>query len=376
MLECLWSRTTALSNLVVGNQANKNALRAAGGIERLVPMLHANGEAAMAATEALGNLAVKNNANKDAVRVSGGIVALAELFKAAKSTEKAIEKAAAADAKVPTAAALSGRKAGTDPTSANGKHSGSVGDGGGAKPATAADAASKAADAASMACTTRQGQRPPRVPSPAGLRPPGATSPAPTLEISCERTAWALRNLTAANGLNSAALVAAGVTLKEVEPSKGERKLMTKDKDKEAHDKSTADKVSPTGAPLRSPPVPPPPAAAPLLSAVIATAPTPSAAARDTTATPRTARGSTKTPRKEAKGAPASSGGGSTGGSTGGSPPTRLQGRAPPPLAIESKPGRAADKVEVIGPSKGQRSARGPASAGVGLTMWARTGRA
>ena len=71
---------STLSNLAVSNEANKNAIREAGGIPRLVAMLHVRGESAAAATEALGNLAAKNTANKDATRKAGGVAALAAQF--------------------------------------------------------------------------------------------------------------------------------------------------------------------------------------------------------------------------------------------------------------------------------------------------------
>ena len=80
---------TAISNLVVGNQANKNAIRTAGGVEKLVGMLCAGPASAIAATEALGNLAVKNATNKDAIRQCGGVAALAEQMRAAKQSLKA-----------------------------------------------------------------------------------------------------------------------------------------------------------------------------------------------------------------------------------------------------------------------------------------------
>merc|ERR1719352_1187638 len=73
-----------LSNLVVSNQPNKNSLRKAGAIPKLVKLLEAvDGEVRSAATEALANLAVKNNANKDVVREEGGVRILAVMYKEA-----------------------------------------------------------------------------------------------------------------------------------------------------------------------------------------------------------------------------------------------------------------------------------------------------
>lgn len=75
---------TVLSNLAVGNAANKERVRKDGAILRLVKLLESStAEVRQSATEALGTLAVKNSTNKDAIREAGGVRALAELYKAA-----------------------------------------------------------------------------------------------------------------------------------------------------------------------------------------------------------------------------------------------------------------------------------------------------
>lgn len=198
---------TALSNLAVGNAANRTAIRQAGGIPKLVRMLSRGSEAAAAATEALGNLAVKSKENKDAIRNAGGVLKLTDLFRAVR---------------VPP----SGR-----------------GHGGGRRAPPPAASAPAAAPPSGVSLHSHgwvsSMPPPPHAPPPRGehaLLPglpslsgmaqelaDGEASPSSPVRLSdsfeatAERISWALRNLVAANGLNSAIVVNGGVQLKELD---------------------------------------------------------------------------------------------------------------------------------------------------------------
>ena len=75
--------------------------------------------------------------------------------------------------------------------------------------------------------------------------------------MAVERTAWALRNLTASSGLNTAIIAAHGITSKALEGSKGEH-LLKPHGDKQA--------APPLLAPQPKPPAPKPPPLLPLLT--------------------------------------------------------------------------------------------------------------
>lgn len=170
---------TALSNLAVGNQANKNGIRAAGGIERLVAMLHGSTDAAVASTEALGNLAVKNSANKDAIRLAGGLHLLCEQYKSARScglqTDGPTKRLRDKDKEKRREQERSARRA-------------------------------------ELPCERR---------SSPGIEKPTENQQSPVsstkASVAIATSARALRNLVSSNGLNSAAVVAAGISLKELE---------------------------------------------------------------------------------------------------------------------------------------------------------------
>jgi len=82
---CATARAAStLANLAVANQTNKNEIRKVGCIPSLCAMLTASdGDVRSAATEALGNLAVKSAPNKDAIRDAGGVRTLAGMYRAA-----------------------------------------------------------------------------------------------------------------------------------------------------------------------------------------------------------------------------------------------------------------------------------------------------
>ena len=335
---------SALSNLAVSNEANKNAIREAGGIPRLVSMLHVRGESAAAATEALGNLAAKNTANKDATREAGGVAALAAQFlmltngsvpdKLSRLHRVSAVSTSSAGPDSFSRSPLSSR--GSSPTRGTPRSShGSVS----SSPVTSSACSPACSQPNSRPCSpraVRPSSPPPdiatlaydvrsrRPMSPFGGRPssPVLMQPLPTFsvhvappacamylqgssppvpgapstdaaaalasgvvpsppgtarvhagssgsrqsqphpghafpEMAVERTAWALRNLTASSGLNTAIIAAHGITSKALEGSKGEH-LLKPHGDKQA--------APPLLAPQPKPPAPKPPPLLPLLT--------------------------------------------------------------------------------------------------------------
>lgn len=214
---------TALSNLAVGNQANKDAIRVAGGVPRLVHLLHGGMDAAMASTEALGNLAVKNNNNKNAIRTAGGVEALAELFKSTRPSRQSSERSPPTSARGLHAPHARRQAEGISGTA----HWGTAARGRNMTPSpTSTPSSSRSPSPApatdggeSTSCSPPDTSRAESAPSRDHSR---ASSPPPVEGISRERVAWALRNATANNGLSTAAMVAAGVTLKEIELPRAE----------------------------------------------------------------------------------------------------------------------------------------------------------
>lgn len=328
---------SALSNLAVSNEANKNAIREAGGIPRLVSMLHVRGESAAAATEALGNLAAKNIANKDATREAGGVAALAAQFlmltngsvpdKLSRLHRVSAVSTSSGGSDCFSRSPLSSR--GSSPTRGTPRSShGSVS----SSPVTSSACSPACSQPNSRPCSpraVRPSSPPPdiatlandvrcrRPMSPFGGRPssPALLQPLPTFsvhvappacalslqgssppvpgapsteaaaelasgevvlsppgssgsrqsqphpghafpEMTVERTAWALRNLTASSGLNTAIIAAHGITTKALE-AKGEH-LLKPHGDKQA--------APPLLAPQPKPPAPKPPPLLPLLT--------------------------------------------------------------------------------------------------------------
>jgi len=262
---------TALSNLSVGNQKNRDAIREGGGITRLALLVKTGGEAAAAATEALGNLAVKNSANKDAIREAGGVQALAEQYIALGGALEGSGRHAQrrpAGAQHHTGAACSrGASSASSQTNSRGpsrSRSSSPTPRGSTEshPSSQAPSQPNSPDASppSSRCaspppmmgllptvkasgapppplsptaaigTAAPYSQPPALPTQASAvqasaRVLGAPSPPCSArpsanhhgEVTMERTAWALRNLTAASGLNTAILAACAISLKGLE---------------------------------------------------------------------------------------------------------------------------------------------------------------
>ena len=305
---------STLSNLAVSNEANKNAIREAGGIPRLVAMLHVRGESAAAATEALGNLAAKNTANKDATRKAGGVAALAAQFLMLTNGPvpdkfNRLHRPMATSAQIgPIGAGGSGgshqSSRSSSPTRSTPRSSHDSVKNSAAVSSACSSACSQpnllpcsprairlsspaTPDIATLAYDVRS--RRPQLPFGGGASSPVLMQPLPTFsvhvapparamylqgsspplpvpagksiskshpghalpEMAVERTAWALRNLTASSGLNTAIIAAHGITSKALEGSKGEHLL-----------KPHGDKQ----APQPKPPAPKPPPLLPLLT--------------------------------------------------------------------------------------------------------------
>lgn len=351
----------ALSNLALGNPANKAAIRQAGGIPPLVEMLSRGGDLSAAATEALGNLAARSKENKDAIRTAGGVLRLAQLYKdlrhpppaggtsasaaghnkRASSTPAVLPEARAAapsaaaspHGAVATAARTATAPAATAPTAAAAPASAPplfVGTSQWASPPplALADISRAAADSSSssegVSLITPSGA--------AGTRGAAARPSSPlNTHDTAERLGWALRNLVAANGLNSAVLVSTGVPLREIDNLK------------------TPKPSTPKASPLNSP---------------HSTAGASAAAAADGTA-------------RDAAAPAARSFGESRKGATGSSI------KAPPTLSIEAAaaPAKAPKPARPRAGSKGGSKAAGyaneaenepPAFAGIGLVNWSR----
>ena len=276
--------TTALSNLAVGNQANKNAIRLAGAIPKIVLLLGDSGAASVAAVEALGNLAAKNDKNKDAIREAGGVKALAELLRVASGAGRTKGGGAANSG---TSSATNSRS--TSPANSRSTSppvSNSTSKSNSRCNSRSVSPQSRSASPQSRSASPRTSNAPTPVhashldasakpPSPPSVvdplpitssitfPPPPDTSrqsgacSSPRVEPSAERLAWALRNTSASNGLNTAIIAASGLTLKDIEGRRGETSALIK----AAGDKMTA-------PPMPSPRVPPPrqPATLPLPS--------------------------------------------------------------------------------------------------------------
>jgi len=267
-----------LSNLAVSNQANKKAIRESGALPRLVTLLGAGGEAAAAATEAFGNLAAKNTENKDAIREAGGVAALASQFIALGASTGMDKHARTRRARHDSGglqSSNSGRESISDSRSTSRSHSPTP-----SFCDTSTPPASQPSSAVSSPCCSQPNSRPtsrptsrcasPRagagsrpsspppllpdaapgaalsggalsaimpsapsslLPKPSQLTPAFVPSPPGTArgaaagrgephhhsEVSLERTAWTLRNLTAASGLNTAVITASGISLKALD---------------------------------------------------------------------------------------------------------------------------------------------------------------
>ena len=311
---------STLSNLAVSNEANKNAIREAGGIPRLVAMLHVRGESAAAATEALGNLAAKNTANKDATRKAGGVAALAAQFLMLTNGPvpdkfNRLHRPMATSAQIgPIGAGGSGgshqSSRSSSPTRSTPRSSH---DSVKSSPAVSSACSSACSQPNLLPCSPRAirlsspatpdiatlaydvRSRRPQLPFGGGASSPVLMQPLPTFsvhvapparamylqgsspplpvpagksiskshpghalpEMAVERTAWALRNLTASSGLNTAIVAAHGITSKALEGSKGEH-LLKPHGDKQA--------APPLLAPQPKPPAPKPPPLLPLLT--------------------------------------------------------------------------------------------------------------
>ena len=220
---------TTLSNMAVGHQANKTSVRKAGAIPKLVALLHSGeGEASAAAVEALGNLAVKNAENKDATRDAGGVRALSELYREAtgcSAGRKATPRASSAGT-TPASSRGSSRPASRPHSRPPSPRPSARGTGGSEADDEARSAGAQAqlpSSAATQPSSTAVNSAMPALvaggsstQSPAGT-PPG--TPRDATEPAVERVRWALRNLCAANGLNTAVLVACGVPLTELDGS-------------------------------------------------------------------------------------------------------------------------------------------------------------
>ena len=223
---------TALANLAVANQANKTAIRQANGIPGLVHMLGCGQDCAAAAVEALGNLSVKNKDNKDAIRVAGGVAKMCQQYrnlrplqsnrpgpaaslKKGSSGTTAAAPADAAPADLSDVASILALKAEVQSAPSAAAAPRSVGWVGAARPPTAPPSLPiEALDGASSTA----GPAVPLDPNAAEHEgPKSPASPAYNAEAAAERLGWALRNLTAGNGLNAAVVTSSGLALKDLE---------------------------------------------------------------------------------------------------------------------------------------------------------------
>lgn len=221
---------TCLSNMVIGNTSNRQAVGKAGVIPKLVSLLDAeDADVRVAANEALGNLAVKNAANKDEVREAGGVKVLAQLYRTATGCGPSEGKGVQAHAHrhrhgVSTCS--------TSPATSNASS-------GNASPASSPAPSQPPSRTPSQPCSrnttprvSRATSPPPSTSSPVGshdaLMPPGSGEGLPAAAAtapSVERLRWALHNLTAGSGLNSAVVVACGVPVEELQPPKAHSQL-------------------------------------------------------------------------------------------------------------------------------------------------------